>query len=129
LCGERDKRSARLAATRLNLPAEQLKATADGSKEAEALKDKVKTVTECAASLKEAFDTATDYAAKAANFIHPRLSSVQYGAMLDYKRLTADELRIFIPLLEKCIVAPRGDSEPDAGFVGGSEEASTGTQH
>jgi hypothetical protein len=102
---------------------------AEGSKEAEARKDKVKTVTECAASLKEAFDTATDYAAKAANFIHPRLSSVQYGAMLDYKRLTADELRIFIPLLEKCLVAPRGDSEPDAGFVGGSEEASTGTQH
>jgi hypothetical protein len=109
---------------------------AEGSKEAEALKDKIKTVTECAASLKEAFDTATDYAAKAANFIHPRLSSVQYGAMLDYTRLSADELRIFIPLFKKCLVgrATQQDSEQggegDAGpNAGGNGEASPATQH
>ena len=114
---------------RIKLPELDAPTPAEGSPEAKAMEAKIKTATECAASLKIAFDTATDYAAKAAGYLHPKLSSVQYGAMLDYKRLTADELGIFIPLLEKCIVAPRGDSEPDAGFVGGSEEASTGTQH
>jgi hypothetical protein len=91
--------------------------------------------TETAKNLRAAFDAAADYAFKAAGYVHAR-PSPDHGAQFDYTRLTADELRIFIPLFRKCLVnrATRQDSEQGgeggAGPVaGGDGEASPATQH
>jgi hypothetical protein len=72
-------------------------------------------VVEAAQNLKDAFDSCADYAFKAAGFVHPK-PSPDHGAQFDYTRLTADELRIFIPLFRKCLVnrATRQDSEQGA---------------
>ena len=55
------------------------------------------------AKLKTAVDAATDYAAKAAGYIHPRLKSTEHSSKIDFTRLTEDELTIFLPLLRKCL--------------------------
>jgi hypothetical protein len=91
-------------------------------------------VVEAAQNLKDAFDSCADYAFKAAGFVHPK-PSPDHGAQFDYTRLTADELRIFIPLFRKCLVnrATREDSEQNetgSGTpAGGNGEASPTTQH
>ena len=60
--------------------------------------------------VKWAFGLALDSAHRAAPFAHSRLSAVEPGTEFDYTRLTADELRIFIPLFKKCL--PGGGGPP-----------------
>lgn len=113
-------------------PTEDVEGHKKWEENAEALDKKV---IEAAGNLKDAFDAAADYAFKAAGFVHPR-PSPDHGAQFDYTRLSADELRIFIPLFKKCLVGrtAREDSEQggegDAGpIAGGDGEASPATQH
>jgi hypothetical protein len=112
-------------------PTEDVEGHAKWAENVEALDKKV---VEAAGNLKDAFDAAADYAFKAAGFVHPR-PSPDHGAQFDYTRLSADELRIFIPLFKKCLVGTtREESEQggegDAGPVtGGDGEASPATQH
>jgi hypothetical protein len=83
------------------------------------------------AKLKTAVDAATDYAAKAAGYIHPRLKSTEHSSKIDFTRLTEDELTIFLPLLRKCLlgsVDQVGDVER-SGSIGGGGEIPAGTQH
>jgi hypothetical protein len=116
-------------------PEPPIEAFDDHAKWEEKVKAQDLKLVEAAQSLKAAFDAAADYAFKAAGFVHPK-PSPDHGAQFDYTRLTADELRIFIPLFKKCLVnrATREDSEQggegDAGpIAGGNGEASPTTQH
>jgi hypothetical protein len=83
------------------------------------------------AKLKIAVDSATDYAAKAAGYIHPRLRSTEHSSKIDFTRLTEDELTIFLPLLRKCLlgsVDQIGVVERD-GTAGAGGETTPGTHH
>jgi hypothetical protein len=97
------------------------------TKEGKKLADKIRMVDKLDAKLKVAIHAATRYATKAARFVHPRLSPVKYGSRIDPTRLNEDELRVFIPLLRKCLVR---DGGPDYfGSADGDECACLTTQH
>ena len=63
-----------------------------------------------------AFDKASDHAAKAAKYIHPRISPMDYNSRFDMTRLTDDERRTLTRLLAKGLGL---DDEPAANGSGG----------
>jgi len=98
-------------------PEPSIEAVDDHAKWEETAKKLDEKVVEAAQNLKDAFDAAADYAFKAAGFVHPR-PSPDHGAQFDYTRLSADELRIFIPLFKKCLVNRATREDSDQGDTG-----------
>ena len=56
---------------------------------------------ELAAAIDHCFDKASDHAAKAAAYVHPRMSPMDYNSLFDPTRLTDDERRTLTRLLAK----------------------------
>jgi hypothetical protein len=51
-------------------------------------------------------DKAMEWATRAANYVHPRLSAVDNSAKLDVGKLTPEEIAIVGPILSKCMARP-----------------------
>jgi hypothetical protein len=65
--------------------------------------------------LKWAFELALEAANRTAPYAHQRMTAVDPRPTLHYQRLTADELRIFIPLFKKCITDPPASATEEGG--------------
>lgn len=53
------------------------------------------------AAIKDAYNEASNFAAKAAAYVHPRMAPTSYGSRFDPTRLTDDERRTLTRLLAK----------------------------
>lgn len=76
------------------------------------------------------YDRAAHFAEKAAPYLHPRLSSVEYKKPpIDLSKLTDAELQFLDSLYERAGTAPEGEAQDGASPAAGVPGRRAGTRH
>ena len=69
------------------------------------------------AAIKDAYNEASNFAARAAAYVHPRMAPTSYGSRFDPTRLTDDERRILTRLLAKGLGIGPADHPLEIGHI------------
>jgi hypothetical protein len=69
------------------------------------------------AAIKDAYNNASEFAAKAAAYVHPRMAPTSYGSRFDATRLTDDERRTLTRLLAKGLGIGPADHPLEIGHI------------